>query len=111
MSGRVRLKENGILNEDLPTLLETVFYFLSKNIQIVCDDRKMELREGIVIPNEICDRFLAYHQRRCQQITDGFVQVFRDVDRTPLRYVHLRNSEITDKGKILIELLITKILE
>ncbi|CAD7081850.1 unnamed protein product [Hermetia illucens] len=103
MSGRVRLKENGILNEDLPTLLETVFYFLSKNIQIVCDDRKMELREGIVIPNEICDRFLAYHQRRCQQITDGFVQVFRDVDRTPLRYVHLRNSEITDKG---IELLL-----
>lgn len=60
MSGRVRLKENNILDEDLPTLLEIVFKFLSENLSIVCDenefDHNLELNEGVYIPNEICDR-------------------------------------------------------
>ena len=60
MSGRVRLKEFGILDEELPTLLETVFKFLSENIERYCQEssftQHLTLKDGIVIPNEICDR-------------------------------------------------------
>lgn len=60
MSGRVRLKENGILDEDLPTLLEIVFKYLSSNLNVVYNRNPLnnyfELKDGIVIPNEICDR-------------------------------------------------------
>lgn len=59
MSGQVRLKENGVLDEELPTLLESVFKFLSKNLKLMCQENatsQIELRENIILPNEICDR-------------------------------------------------------
>lgn len=56
MSGQVRLKENGVLDEELPTLLETVFKYLSKNLNLVLTNNRIELRDDVVIPNEICDR-------------------------------------------------------
>lgn len=60
MSGQVHLKENGVLDEELPTLLENVFKCLSKNLKLVYQENsasQIELREDIVIPNEICDRY------------------------------------------------------
>lgn len=66
MSGQVRLKENGVLDEDSPTLLESVFKCLSKNLGLVylenAHDNQIELRDDIVIPNEICDRFVSFMQ-------------------------------------------------
>lgn len=65
MLGRVRLKENiGAvqMDEELPSLLEIAFKYLANNLEIVCDKNpftdQLELRDGIVIPNEICDRFV-----------------------------------------------------
>lgn len=65
MLGRVRLKENSgsvQMDEELPSLLEIVFKFLANNLEIVCErnpiTEHLELRDGIVIPNEICDRFV-----------------------------------------------------
>lgn len=69
MSGRVRLKENGLLDEDF-TLLEIVFKYLSKNLVITSSNNleddlsttekyyieNVQLNGPIVIPNEICDR-------------------------------------------------------
>ncbi|XP_055687594.1 protein zer-1 homolog [Lutzomyia longipalpis] len=102
MSGRVRLKENNILDEDLPSLLEIVFKFLSENLSVVCDENKfdhnLELNEGVYIPNEICDRLLKYYQDCNQDINNHFIYIFRDTTRTPLKYVSLRNSTITDEG-------------
>uniref|UniRef100_A0A6B2EK84 Protein zer-1 homolog n=1 Tax=Phlebotomus kandelakii TaxID=1109342 RepID=A0A6B2EK84_9DIPT len=102
MSGRVRLKENNILDEDLPSLLEIVFKFLSENLSVVCDENKfdhnLELNEGVYIPNEICDRLLKYYQDWNQDINNHFIYIFRDTTRTPLKYVSLRNSTITDEG-------------
>lgn len=64
MSGQVRLKENGVLDEDSPTLLESVFKCLSKNLGLVylenALNNQIELRDDVVIPNEICDRFVLY---------------------------------------------------
>lgn len=60
MSGRVRLKENGILDEDLSTLLELALNHISKNVTVICSadlhTDVLSLREGVIIPNEICDR-------------------------------------------------------
>lgn len=62
MSGQVSLKENGILDEDLPTLLENVFKCLSKNLYLLYTEdelsNEIKLRDDIVIPNEICDRYV-----------------------------------------------------
>lgn len=64
MSGKVNLRENGILDEDLPTLLENVFKCLSKNLNLVYMENdfnnEIMLRDDIVIPNEICDRFVCF---------------------------------------------------
>ena len=61
MLGRVRLKEDNTMDEELPTLLECVFKYLAKNLHIVCDVNPVTqqldvLKEDIIIPNEICDR-------------------------------------------------------
>lgn len=64
MSGQVCLKENGILDEDLPSLLENVFKVLSKNLYLMYSDdelNEIELKDDVVIPNEICDRFVTYN--------------------------------------------------
>lgn len=99
MSGRVRLKEDGTLDEDISTLLEVVSNYLSNNLNIVIEDPKsMVLREGIIIPTDICDKFIEEYQRRNREVTDEFIQIFRDTQRTPLKFVHLRNSTITDSG-------------
>lgn len=48
------------MDEELPTLLEIVFKYLADNLDIVCHKKaftdEFELNEGVVIPNEICDR-------------------------------------------------------
>uniref|UniRef100_A0A0K8TN85 Protein zer-1 homolog n=1 Tax=Tabanus bromius TaxID=304241 RepID=A0A0K8TN85_TABBR len=109
MGGRVRLKENN-LTEDLPSLLELVYNYILNNINVVCDDNgsseHLELREGIVIPSEICDKLLEHQQKIVNRKVDDdeFVNIFRDVQRTRLKYVHLRNSNITNAGlKILLQ--------
>lgn len=106
MSGRVRLKENGLLDEDLPSLLEIVFKYLSSNLKVVYNENPFnnyfELKDGVVIPNEICDRFLKYHQDCNQDVNDLFIYIFRDVNRTPLKHVSLRNCTITDDGMAML---------
>ena len=60
MSGQVRLKD-GVLDEELPTLLESVLKCLSKNLKLWYHGNsatQTELREDIVLPNEICDRYV-----------------------------------------------------
>lgn len=103
MSGRVRLKPNGILDEDLPTLQENVYKYLSSNLSVLSaddpDTKLKNLHDGIVIPSEVCDRFLDYHQKHNRgDINDSFVNIFQHTLRTPLKFVHLRNSTITSRG-------------
>lgn len=58
MSGRVRLKEGGILDESLPTLLEIAFKSVANNLDVLADRSTAvpTLRPGVRLPNEICDR-------------------------------------------------------
>ncbi|XP_053676518.1 protein zer-1 homolog [Anopheles nili] len=102
MFGRVRLKENGMMDEELPTLQERTIRYLAKNLHVICYTdpvtQLLELKDDVVMPNEICDRFLRYQQDCGQDINDRFIQLFRDTVKTPLRHVSLRNSTITNEG-------------
>lgn len=65
----MNMRDNGILDEELPTLLEHVFKCLSKNLDLVytenlCGD-EIKLRDDIVIPNVICDRFVSVNHQMC----------------------------------------------
>lgn len=49
-------------------------------------------------------RFIKYHQDCNQDVSDLFIYIFRDVNRTPLKHVSLRNCTITDDGmKMLLQ--------
>lgn len=60
MGERVRLKENGVLDEEMPTLMELAFQYFSDNLNVLYEKNPvtdlLELKDGIIIPNEICDR-------------------------------------------------------
>lgn len=58
MSGRVRLKETPAVVEDAPSLLEICFNYLVDRLPIICSGQEdtLELRNGIVLPYNICNR-------------------------------------------------------
>lgn len=43
-------------------------------------------------------RFLQFYQNSSLDINDNFINIFKDTNRTPLKFVSLRNSSITDDG-------------
>ncbi|XP_037806881.1 protein zer-1 homolog isoform X1 [Lucilia sericata] len=115
MSGKVRLKSNGILDEDPLTLQDIVYRYICKNLDVVrCEDidddhdiddvdnddeKRYHLRDGIVLPNDICDRLIDTYQKHFyRQFDDKFISLFRDTNRTSLNVVHLRNSHLTNYG-------------
>lgn len=58
---RVRLKsEHLFLDGDKPSLLETIFKYLANNLNLISQldptTNKWELKDDVIIPNEICDR-------------------------------------------------------
>lgn len=59
-SHRTRLKEALFLDGDKPSLLETVFKYLANNLRLISQlnpaTNTWELRDDVIIPNEICDR-------------------------------------------------------
>lgn len=60
MSGRVRLKDNPAVVEDAPSLMELCFNYLTDKLPILCsgseEQNTLELRDGIVLPYNICNR-------------------------------------------------------
>ncbi|CRL08339.1 CLUMA_CG021260, isoform A [Clunio marinus] len=99
---RVRLKEQLFLDGDKPSLLETIFKYLANNLNLISQlnpvTKTWELKDDVIIPNEICDRFLQFYQSCSLGINDKFINIFKHTNRTPLKFVALRNSSITDDG-------------
>ena len=116
MSGKVRLKPDGILDEDPLTLQDIVYRYICKNLDVIrCEDtdeylvvddienedgKTYHLRDGIVLPNDICDRLIDTYQKHFyRQFDDKFISLFRDTNQTSLKVVHLRNSHLTNYGE------------
>ncbi|CAD7003779.1 unnamed protein product [Ceratitis capitata] len=108
MSGKVRLKENGYLDEDPMTLQDIIYKYICENLDVIStvdSTGKMRLlKENIVLPNDICDRLLDALQRFRRQLGDDVLTLFARKKRTSLKIVHLRNSTLSDTG---LELLLS----
>ena len=57
-----------------------------------------QVHEGIVLPSEICDYLLQTMTNQGLDIDDGVAKAFSDPDRSKLRRLELRDSNITDLG-------------
>lgn len=57
---RVRLKEQLFLDGDKPSLQETIFKYLANHLDLISQlnpiTNTWELKDEVIIPNEICDR-------------------------------------------------------
>lgn len=103
MSGKVRLKPNGYLDEDPMTLQDIVYRYICSHLGVISyqDENRDGVRclnEGLVLPNDICDRLLKAYQQFHRHLDDKVINLFRDTSRTSLKIVHLRNSTLTNEG-------------
>ncbi|SPP84856.1 protein zer-1 homolog isoform X2 [Drosophila guanche] len=101
MSCKVRLMEDGSLDEEPLTLKEIAYQKLCNNLDIISScrpDNNRLLNAGIVLPNEICDGFLENYQRFNRPLDDNVIKLFEDTQRTSLKIVNLRNSTLSSIG-------------
>ncbi|XP_026849394.1 protein zer-1 homolog isoform X2 [Drosophila persimilis] len=102
MSCKVRLMEDGSLDEEPLTLKEIAYQKLCNNLDIISscrpDNNQRLLNAGIVLPNEICDGFLENYQRFNRPLDDNVIKLFEDTQRTSLKIVNLRNSTLSSRG-------------
>lgn len=95
---------DGVLDEKFKSLLQSVFDFLYKNIQDTNDFKP--ILHNAVLPSDVCDKFLDYFQFPCNgEISDSLLEIFQNTQRTPLKYVNLRNSTISNHGKCISSVL------
>lgn len=102
MSCKVRLMEDGSLDEEPLTLKEIAYQKLCNNLDIISGlrpDGQRCLNAGIVLPNEICDGFLENYQRFNRPLDDSVICLFEDTQRTSLKIVNLRNSTLSSIGE------------
>lgn len=90
------------------SLLDLCFKYIVNNIEIICDvgpfSNDFKLKDGIILPVEICEKLLTIRQKRPTQIDNNFVSIFRDKLATRLKRVKLRNTQVSDSGlKILLK--------
>lgn len=83
------------------TLLNQCFKFVARHLYTICYvdpcTNNYELRQGITLPREICEKLLQVYQQNGGILDDRFVRIFSSPE-TSLRRVRLRNSNITDEG-------------
>lgn len=59
--------------------------------------QRRKLKDGIILPAEICESLLQTYQRT-RRINDDILNIFHDRSRSRLEDIKLRNSSITDEG-------------
>lgn len=83
------------------TLLNLCMDYIVANLNIITKldstSRWRKLKDDIILPAEICEKFLQTYQKK-NRVNDNIANLFRDRSRTRLDRVKLRNSRITDEG-------------
>lgn len=84
---------------DPPSLFDACLDYLVRELRMLCvvRDSKLTLRDEVLLPSEICDRFVTAYQR-VGTLGDDFAGIFRDTRRTRVRRLKLRNSLVSDAG-------------
>lgn len=84
------------------TLLDLCFKYIVRHLDALCTidpfTKDLKLREGLYLPNEICEKILEVYQQSGHVLDDKFVNIFQNPHSTRLKRVRLRNSTITDDG-------------
>ncbi|RVE54314.1 hypothetical protein evm_001141 [Chilo suppressalis] len=86
------------------SLLDICMDFIVANLNTITKlGRGRELKDDIILPAEICEKFLESYQK-ANRVYNNIANIFRDRSRTRLDTVKLRNARITDEGlKCLME--------
>ncbi|XP_026329372.1 protein zer-1 homolog [Hyposmocoma kahamanoa] len=83
------------------TLFDISMNYIVNNLNIITKldptSRWRKLKDDVILPGEICERFLQAYQKN-NRVNDNIANLFRDQMRTRLTSVKLRNSRITDEG-------------
>ncbi|CAB3225746.1 unnamed protein product [Arctia plantaginis] len=90
------------LHDSCPeTLFDICMDFIVNNPNTITTldstSRWRRLKEDVILPAEICERFLFTYQKQFR-VNDNIANVFRDRYRTRLDTVRVRNSRLTDEG-------------
>lgn len=62
------------------------------------DYHMLEPMDGLTLPSEICNKLMEAYQMYVGEVDDRFAYFFRNVNKTKLTSVRIRNSSITDYG-------------
>lgn len=88
------------------SLLDLVIKFCVQSPHTFCnyisETCEYELREGLSLPEEICERILCMCCELNRTIDDKLLTLFKDSSRTRLRRVKLRSAHITDASMEII---------
>lgn len=83
------------------TLLDICMDYIVNNLNTITKldptSRWRKLKDDVILPAEICEKFLQAYQRS-NRVSDNIANLFRDRLCTRLDTVKLRNSRITDEG-------------
>ncbi|XP_076034318.1 protein zer-1 homolog [Oratosquilla oratoria] len=67
------------------------------------DEGKWNLRTGLALPTEICEKLInIWQDYNPGALDDSFVNIFRDLASTRIKRVNVRNSSISDDGMELL---------
>lgn len=84
------------------SLLDLCFNYVVNHIETICDvgpfSNDFKLKDGLVLPVEICEKLLTVRQKGVTLLDNNFVSIFRDRLTTRLKRVKLRNTNINDTG-------------
>lgn len=93
-------------------LLDICVNYINKNRWLICEftgNGHLKLKDGISLPVEICEKFLAIQSGSFDSLDSCFINIFKDTCNTRLKKVYLRKSKISDQD--LAVLLSHKLLE
>lgn len=90
------------LTDSVPdSLYDICLNYLSNNLNIITQydstSKWRRLKDDVILPAEICERFLETYQKN-NRVSDYVAQLFGNHAQTRLTAVKLRNSRITDEG-------------
>jgi len=82
------------------SLFSLCLKYVARNLDTLCTETPdgFTLHDGLALPSEICEPFIATYQSNGGEIFDRFAHLFVDVSKTNLRSVKISNSSITDDG-------------
>ncbi|KAJ3660871.1 hypothetical protein Zmor_005300 [Zophobas morio] len=101
-SSALPLETCSFCNSSSPeSLLDLCFNYINNNLDSICVScritGRLNLKEGVHLPVEICEKFLDVRANSMSRVNSNFINIFKDRQSTRLKRVRLRDIDITDR--------------